>query len=82
MPATFNLNHDELDLVTRALTDQNRIDDLLSERCNCDPIFVLPLLIRQPIRDLYEYGFNLLSALNIRDRMYKIIYEITSKVLH
>jgi hypothetical protein len=58
-----------------AFNSQNNIAQLLSCASDCEAIGDLPQPIRQPASDLFEFAFNLLSDLGIRDRQYTIIYD-------
>ena len=70
-----NLNHDELEQVSIALTNQNDIVRLLSCACDCESIDLLPELIRAPVKDLFGFGFDLLADLGVRDRQYVVIFQ-------
>lgn len=61
-----------------AFSNQNKIDLLLSCQCNCEAITDLPLSIQQPAKYLFEFAFNLLTDLEIRDKHYKKIYDNVS----
>jgi hypothetical protein len=69
------LEAQELVCVSNALNEQNEIADLLSGRCNCGTIDDLPAQIHEPLKDLFEFAFNLLTDLKIRDHQYNIIYQ-------
>ena len=71
------LTADEAIKVLKALVEQNDIEHLLSGECECNAIDELPEIIWEPIQSLFEYGFNLLGALGIRDRQYEIIFDAT-----
>lgn len=73
--AAANLDNVELDQVNIALSEQNEIENLLTGLCYCETINDLPMSIRQPARDLFEFGFKLLTDLGIRDRQYEAIYS-------
>jgi hypothetical protein len=75
--AITNLGSDELNQVIRALSEQNEIELLLSGACNCEPVDNLPASVRQPIIDLFKFGFELLKELGVRDRQYNAIYDST-----
>ncbi len=71
------LSIDQLMRVSTALVHQNDISGLLSGTCSCEKIGDLPEAIIEPTKKLFEFGFNLLSKLEIRDRQYKVIFEST-----
>lgn len=73
--AIRKLNIDELHLVSRTLIDQNEIERLLSAECDCETIHSMPLVVQEPIKNLFDFGFKLLTDLGVRDRQYKIIYD-------
>jgi hypothetical protein len=58
-----------------ALTQQNAIEGLLAGQCDCETITALPVPIREPLSDLFDFAFKLLSDLGVRDRMYQCIYD-------
>jgi hypothetical protein len=60
--------------VLEALESENRIGDLLSAASECATIDRLPQIIREPVADLFEFAFNLLSDLPVRDEHYAAIY--------
>lgn len=63
------------DAVLAAVSDQNRIAELLSAACSCVPIDGLHPDVRESIRDLFDFGFDLLTDLGVRDEHYKAIYD-------
>src|SRR5574341_1731339 len=71
------LNNDELEQVNAALTEQNDIENLLSATCNCQVISDLPESLRVPLKDLFDFGFKLLTDLGVRDQQYSVIYKST-----
>jgi len=73
--ALVSLSKEELSQVHTALAEQNDIENLLSATCNCQSINDLPESVRQPIKDLFEFSFKLLTELGIRDKQYSVIYE-------
>lgn len=73
--AAAQLNPEELEQVSKALVEQNEIEQLLSNECNCSKLFDLPEMVQKPIKDLFEFGFDLLKRFGIRDRQYEIIYK-------
>jgi hypothetical protein len=83
--ALKKLSQIEQDLVLQTFKDQNKIDLLLSCQCNCNSINDLPQniqnIISKSLKDLFEYAFNLLTVLEIRDQHYQVIYKsIPSRV--
>ena len=71
------LDYLELSRVINALSEQNDIVSLLSGTCNCETINDLPESIRQPVKDLFAFAFELLKDLGVRDRQYEEIYNST-----
>ncbi|MCK7492856.1 MAG: hypothetical protein MZW92_16045 [Comamonadaceae bacterium] len=63
------------DAVLAAVTDQNRIAELLGAPCDCASLDSLHADAREPIKDLFEFGFKLLTDLGVRDTHYQAIYE-------
>lgn len=62
------------DAVLAAVTDQNRIADLLGNACNCATLDALPTAIHEAATSLFDVAFRLLTDLNVRDEHYKAIY--------
>src|SRR5690606_21143021 len=69
----------ERDAVLAAVTDQNRIADLLSNASNCEALETLPAAIHDAVTSLFDFAFRLLSELKIRDDHYKIIYSAVTE---
>lgn len=65
----------ERDAVLAALTDQNRISDLLSNACNCAALDALPTAIHDAVTSLFDFAFELLTDFKVRDEHYKAIYD-------
>jgi hypothetical protein len=65
----------ERDAVLAAVTDQNRIADLLCNACNCATLETLPTAIHDAATSLFDVAFRLLTDLNVRDEHYKAIYN-------
>ena len=65
----------ERDAVLAAVTDQNRISDLLSNASNCATLDALPSGIHDAVTSLFDYAFELLADLKVRDEHYKVIYD-------
>jgi hypothetical protein len=69
------LTDTELAQVESALADQNQVARLLANDCDCEALAKLPAKIQQPTQELFEFGFELLAKLGIRDRQYHVIYD-------
>lgn len=65
----------ERDAVLAAVTDQNRIAELLSNTSNCAALAELPATVHDAVISLFDYAFGLLTDLDIRDGHYKTIYD-------
>ncbi len=65
----------ERDVIFVAITDQNRIADLLSNSCDCAALDKLPPAIHAAVTSLFDYVFGLLTDLKVRDEHYKAIYD-------
>jgi hypothetical protein len=65
----------ERDTVLAAMSAQNRIDDLLRCTCDCPGISDLPETLRDPIKNVFDCGFDLLTEFKIRHEQYKIIHS-------
>ncbi|WP_414564764.1 MULTISPECIES: hypothetical protein [unclassified Anabaena] len=65
----------EQNRIIQAFHDQNQIDLLLSCQLDCEAIGDLPEAIHEPVKKLFEFGFELLTKLEIRDKHYKVIYD-------
>lgn len=61
--------------VAEALVEQNMVAELLSGVGTCDRVADLPELIRDPICELFEFGFGLLGELGVRDEQYAELYD-------
>jgi len=55
----------------------NDIVSLLACNCNCETIDDLPEAIRQPVKDLFDFAFKLLTDFGVRDHQYEVIYNNT-----
>jgi hypothetical protein len=73
--ALSNLTLGAQQQILQAFNNQNKIAMLLSCKCDCEAIADLPSAIQQPIKDLFEFAFSLLTDLEIRDNHYKAIYD-------
>jgi hypothetical protein len=67
------------DAVLAAVTEQNRISDLLSNACNCATLDALPEAIHDAATSLFDLAFRLLTDLNVRDEHYKVIYDAATE---
>ncbi len=67
--------------VYSALLYQNRIKTLLANRCNCSRLADLPTSIHAPVTKLFEFSFDLLTDLGIRDEQYRVIYASRAEKL-
>lgn len=65
----------ERDAVQAAVTDQNRIAELLSNASNCAALDALPTAIHDAVTSLFDFAFGLLTDLKVRDEHYKAIYD-------
>jgi len=72
------LDPDQRNQVLHALNSQNMIGPLLSCECDCAAISDLPVPIRAPAKDFFNFSFKLLTGLGIRDHQYSIIYNSIS----
>jgi hypothetical protein len=64
---------DEQAIVLRTFTEQNQIATLLTCASNCSTLAALPAPIRAPATDLFDFAFDLLTDLDVRDRHYETI---------
>ncbi|MCU0924494.1 MAG: hypothetical protein MUF44_00195 [Hydrogenophaga sp.] len=65
----------ERDAVLAALSDQNRISDLLSSASDCAALDALPTVIHGATTSLFDFAFGLLTELKVRDEHYEAIYN-------
>jgi hypothetical protein len=63
------------DLVLQALIDENEIPLLLSGARSCATINDLPQPMRKCIATLFQFVFQMLTGLGVRDKHYSMIYE-------
>ncbi|MBZ4331417.1 hypothetical protein NR800_19955 [Corallococcus interemptor] len=77
--AIRGLTKADRDLVLAAVADQNRIADLLSGACNCTPIDGLHQDVREPVKNLFGFAFDLLTELKVRDQHYDAIYAAATE---
>jgi hypothetical protein len=68
----------ERDAVLAAVTDQNRISELLSNTCSCAALDALPTAMHEPVTSLFDFAFGLLTDLKVRDEHFKAIYDATA----
>lgn len=69
------LSAHDLNRVIEALNEQNQIELLLSGGGNCESLDNLPKCIHEPVKKLFEFAFEKLKDLGIRDRQYEVIYD-------
>jgi hypothetical protein len=69
------LTEEERERILQAFNDENQIANLLSATSNCESINDLPLAVQEPVCDLFDYAFDLLAGLGIRDEFYRLIYN-------
>ena len=69
------LTDDEKTIIIRTLNEQNSLSTLLTCESHCYCLNDLPASIREPIKELFVFAFDLLSDLGIRDRHYALIYD-------
>lgn len=65
----------ERNQVLTALDEENRIADLVQGVGDCACIADLHATAQAPLRDLFEFSFELLRDLGVRDQHYREIYE-------
>lgn len=75
--ALTQLDDENATLVRRMLEDQNRIVGLLDNSCTCAGFDELPPAMQEPVRLLFQYAFNQLDELQIRDQQYEVIRQST-----
>lgn len=68
---------DERQQIATCILQQNRIKELCGCSEDCEVLGQLPGASRVPIRELFEYAFDLLAKIGVRDRHYQIIYTTT-----
>lgn len=73
--AVRKLDQPARDRVLRGLKAQNQIEDLLAGTSDCDKLDDLDESVREPIKNLFNCAFGLLTDLKIRDFQYELIYE-------
>lgn len=67
------------DAVLAAVTEQNRIADLLCNASSCAALEALPTAIHDAVTSLFDFAFGLLTDLQVRDDHYKTIYEAVAE---
>lgn len=60
--------------VIKCLEEQNNIELLVSSAGECELIRDLPNRVQKPIKELFDFSFELLGKLGIRDGQYERIY--------
>jgi hypothetical protein len=73
--AVRTLSKPDRDAVLNAVGDQNRLAELLSGTCACASIDALHVGVREPVKNLFDFAFGLLTDLNVRDDHYMAIYD-------
>jgi hypothetical protein len=69
------ITSEERSQILTAMQAQNKIADLLSCNCDCPTILNLPVGVREPVKDLFDFAFGLLTDLGIRHRQYAHIHK-------
>ena len=64
--------------IATCLTQQNRIADLVKCITECENINDLPSSVRTPVVDLFNFAFDLLTDLGVRDWYYRVIHSTIS----
>lgn len=73
--AVRNLEKPERDYILRALAAENAIPGLLSGQSDCARTGDLPQIVREAVKSLFGFAFDLLTPLNLRDQQYAAIYS-------
>lgn len=73
--ADASLTPQERDAVADAMIAQNDIPGLLACATHCSTLQDLPEVVRDPLVSLFEFAFDLLTDLGIRDRQYALIFS-------
>ena len=68
------INAVDRDVVLTALRTQNTITPLLAREADTIALEELPETVRKPVGALYDYAFEALTDLGIRDELYEYIY--------
>ena len=63
--------------ILKAVGDQNRISDLVSGKCNCAKLTELPKTVHKSTKSLFDYAYERLTDLGVRDSHYSKIYAST-----
>jgi hypothetical protein len=66
--------HDRLQ-VREAMNRHNAFPAIFDDALPCVCLSDLPLQIRDAIRSVFEFGFDLLTDLGLRDQNYKLLYD-------
>lgn len=69
------LASDERQRVLTCLGQQNGIANLVSRTADCECLTDLPEAIREPVAELFDFAFALLTTVGVRDRHYQAIYN-------
>lgn len=62
-------------IVLELLTEQNKVEELLSGSCDCRDNSFIPKKLKKAVEDLFYAGFKALTGLGIRDRQYDIVHQ-------
>jgi hypothetical protein len=73
--AAHGISIAERQIVLAAVTSQNSFPEVFNGTVSCVSKDDLPASIQGPARDLFEFGFSLLTAFKVRDRQYQVIYD-------
>ncbi len=77
--AARKLKKPHRDRILKILVDENDISQLLSGQKDCGRTSDLPAAIREPVKSLFGFAFDLLTPLKVRDEQYKAIYDATKE---
>ncbi|HEY2560915.1 MAG TPA: hypothetical protein VGI48_14515 [Caldimonas sp.] len=66
----------ERESVLDALETQNKIPELLARQSDCLELADLPQDVRQPVKALFTFGFDLLTPFEIRQRQYQALCDV------
>lgn len=73
--AVSALDQADRDRIYEAFLNQNQIPQLLACGGECEDVEALPEPAREPIRNLFRFGFQLLGEFGVRDKVYSEIYS-------
>lgn len=72
--AIRQLAREQRDMVLGALESENRIPELLSGAQDCVRADGLPQVVQEPVAELFEFAFQLLAPLKVRDQHYAAVH--------